>query len=131
MGASAKWAVGFEIFIGLGALFGGGQFIIAPDGHLLGMTTQTLAASPFRNYLVPGIILFTFVGVAPLVAAAMTLRRHPLAPLAATAVGVILIGWISVEMVFLAGPGSLAWSLYLVVGTALATIGFMWWRSAR
>lgn len=124
----ARAAVALEILLGVGALFGGGQFIIAPDGHLLGMTTTMLAGTPFRSYLVPGIILFTFVGVAPLLAAAITLRRQAIAPLAAIAVGLILIGWICVEMVVLAGPGSLAWAFYLVLGTTLVGIGFGWWR---
>jgi hypothetical protein len=126
----ARLAVVLEIFLGLGALFGGGALILGPNGHLLGMPTALLAGSPFPSYLVPGIILFTFVGVAPLVAAAITFRRHPIAPLAAIAVGLTLIGWVSVEMVVLAGLGSLAWTLYLVLGACIATIGVAWWRSS-
>ena len=129
--AIARLAVVLEIFLGIGALFGGGVFLLAPDGHLLGMTTRTLAGSPFRSYLVPGIILFVFVGVAPLLAAAITVRRLAMAPLAAVAVGLTLIGWISVEMVVLAGLGSLAWTLYLVLGTCIAAVGVVWWRSQR
>jgi len=127
----ARLAVAFEIFLGLGALFGGGAFILAPDGHLLGMPTKLLSGSPFPSYLLPGIILFVFVGLAPLMAAAMTIRRQALAPLAAVAVGLTLIGWVSVEMVILAGPGSLAWALYLVLGAIIAAIGVAWRRSSR
>lgn len=126
----ARLAVALEIFLGLGALFGGGAFILAPDGHLLGMPTKLLAGSPFPSFLVPGIILFTFVGLAPLLAAAITVRRQAFAPLAAVAVGLTLIGWVSVEMVVLAGPGSLAWALYLVLGALIAAIGVAWWRSS-
>jgi hypothetical protein len=79
---------------------------------------------------VPGIVLFTFVGVAPLLAAAMTVRRQAFAPIAAVAVGLTLIGWVSVEMVVLAGPGSLAWALYLVLGACIAMVGVGWWRSS-
>src|SRR6202165_1263434 len=100
----ARLAIVLEVFLGLGALFGGGAFILAPDGHLLGMPASLLAGSPFPSYLVPGIILFTFVGIAPLLAAAITVRRQAFAPVAAVAVGLTLIGWVSVEMVVLAGP---------------------------
>jgi hypothetical protein len=127
----ARVAAALEIFLGLGALFGGGQFIVAPDGHLLGMTTATLAGSPFQSYLVPGIMLFICIGVGPLLAAALTLRRHPSAPLAGLAVGLVLVGWIAVEMVFLAGIGSLAWTFYLVLGCCIAAIGIVWWRASR
>jgi hypothetical protein len=34
-------------------------------------------------------------------------------------------------MVVLAGLGSLAWSLYLVLGASIAAIGVGWWRSYR
>ncbi len=122
-------AVVLEVFLGLGALFGGGALILAPDGHLLGMPVKLLAGSPFPSFLVPGIILFSLIGVGPLMAAAITLRRQALAPLAAVAVGVTLIGWVSVEMVVLAGLGSLAWTLYLVLGASIAAIGVGWWRS--
>jgi len=126
----ARLAVVLEVFLGLGALFGGGAFILAPDGHLLGMPTKLLAGSPFPSYLVPGIILFTFVGIAPLVAAAMIVRRQAFAPIAAMAVGLTLIGWVSVEMVVLAGLGSLAWALYLVLGACISAVGVAWWRSS-
>ncbi|MBJ7613112.1 MAG: hypothetical protein DLM67_23065 [Candidatus Nephthysia bennettiae] len=120
-----------EIFLGIGALFGGGAFLLGPDGHLLGMTTKTLSGSPFGSYLVPGILLFVFVGVAPLLAAAIAVRRQGIAPLAAMAVGLTLIGWVSVEMVVLAGLGSLARAFYLVLGTCIAAVGVAWWRSSR
>src|ERR1700675_1064190 len=70
----ARLAVALEVFLGLGALFGGGAFILGPDGHLLGMPTKLLAGSPFTSYLIPGIILFTFIGIAPLLSAAITVR---------------------------------------------------------
>ncbi len=127
----ARLAVALEIFLGLGALFGGGALILAPDGHLLGMPTKLLAGSPFPSFLVPGMTLFTLIGVAPLLAAAFTVRRQALAPLAAVAVGLTLIGWVSVEMVVLAGLGSLAWTMYLVLGTSIVAIGVAWWRSSR
>jgi hypothetical protein len=126
----ARLAIALEVFLGLGALFGGGALILAPDGDLLGMPTKVLAGSPFSSFLVPGIILFTLVGLAPVLAAAVTARRQAFAPFAAVAVGLTLIGWVSVEMVVLAGLGSLAWAFYLVLGACIAAIGVAWWRSS-
>jgi hypothetical protein len=119
----------FEIFLGIGALFGGIQFILAPDGHLLGVPLSMLAGTPFRSFLVPGLLLFTFVGVAPIVAAAVTARRRAIGPLAALAVGLTLMGWITVEMVIFAGLTSLFWAFYLVLGTVIAAVGVAWRRS--
>src|SRR3984893_15636474 len=126
----ARLAVGLEIFLGIGALFGGGALILAPDGHLLGMPTKLLSGSPFSSYLVPGLVLFTLIGLAPLLAATITVRRQALAPLAAVAVGLTLIGWVSVEMVLFAGISSLLWVFYLLLGTCMVAIGVTWRRSS-
>ena len=117
-----------EIFLGIGALFGGSQFILAPDGHLLGLPLKMLAGTPFHSFLVPGLLLFTLVGVAPMLAAVITARRGAIGPLAALAVGVTLMGWITVEMVIFAGLTSLFWAFYLVLGTVIAAVGMAWSR---
>lgn len=124
-----RLAMVLEIFLGIGALFGGIQFILAPDGHLLGVPLSMLAGTPFHSFLAPGLLLFTFVGVAPIVAAAITARRRAIGPLAAVAVGVTLMGWITVEMVLFAGFTSLFWAFYLVLGTAIAAVGLAWSRT--
>ena len=53
-------------FHGLGAIFGGGIFIISPMGKLFGMPFSILYNSPFTNFLVPGFILFTILGLFPI-----------------------------------------------------------------
>src|ERR1700726_1728384 len=124
-----RLAMVLEIFLGIGALFGGIQFILAPDGHLLGVPLSMLAGTPFHSFLVPGLLLFTFVGLGPIVAAAVTARRRAFGPLAAFAVGLTLMGWITVEMVIIAGLTSLFWAFYLVLGTAIAAVGVAWSRT--
>jgi hypothetical protein len=123
-----RLAVVLEIFLGIGALFGGGQFILAPDGHLVGIPPSMLAGTPFHSFLVPGLLLFTFIGVGPILAATITARRWAIGPLAALAVGLTLMVWITAEMVIFAGLTSLFWAFYLVLGTAIAAVGVAWRR---
>jgi hypothetical protein len=52
--------------LGLGAIFGGGVLIISPSGKLFGMPLSMLDNSPFNNFLIPGIILFTVLGLVPI-----------------------------------------------------------------
>ena len=52
-------------FLGLGALGGGGVLIISPSGELIGMPLSVIQYSPFVNFLIPGIILFTVLGIMP------------------------------------------------------------------
>lgn len=53
-------------FLGLGAIGGGGVLIISPSGKLMGMPLSILTHSPFSNFLIPGIILFSVFGIVPI-----------------------------------------------------------------
>ena len=53
-------------FLGFGAIGGGGALIIFPSGNLLGMPLYMLDNSPFNSFLIPGTILFTVLGVCPI-----------------------------------------------------------------
>ena len=62
-------------FLGLGAIFGGGVFIISPSGKLLGMPLSFLDHSPFEDFLIPGIILFFVLGIAPVAVASALIKK--------------------------------------------------------
>jgi hypothetical protein len=54
------------LFLGVSAIGGGGALIISPSGKLLGgLPLSILAHSPFSDFFVPGIILFTILGLFP------------------------------------------------------------------
>ena len=103
------------LFLSVGALAGGGALVAAPDGSALGVPVALLAGTPFPAYLVPGVLLFTFVGIYPAeVAFALwrrpswqwpeTLnpyRRRHWAWAAGWSVGVVLIVWILSQMLLL------------------------------
>ena len=113
---AAAWAtIGLLAFIGIGAVISGAMLFAAPDGHLMQWTTDQLAHTPFSNYLIPGIILFTFVGIFPLFVAYGLVkrpgwawpdainpaRRMHWAWTGAWAAGVIMLIWIGTEMALL------------------------------
>ena len=63
-------------FLGLGAIGGGGALIISPSGKLLGgLPLSILARSPFTDFLIPGIILFTVLGLFPSVLVYFLLKK--------------------------------------------------------
>ena len=62
-------------FLGMGAIFGGAVFIISPSGELFGMPLSMLNNSPFKNFLIPGIILFLVLGLAPVVIAIALIKK--------------------------------------------------------
>ncbi|MDB4918658.1 MAG: hypothetical protein JWQ54_641 [Mucilaginibacter sp.] len=102
-------------FLGLGAIGGGAVLIISPMGALLGMPVSMLERSPFNSFLIPGIILFTMLGLAPCLLIPALLKK-PACKLAeklncfpdmhwswtySVYVAFALIIWIQFQMVFL------------------------------
>jgi hypothetical protein len=65
-----------QVFLGLNALIGGGAFLLAPDGHLIQMPLSNLKNTPFSDFLIPGLLLFIFVGIFP-IAVAYSLWKRP------------------------------------------------------
>ncbi len=62
-------------FLGLGAIFGGTVLIISPSGRLFGMPLSMLKNSPFNNFLLPGIILITILGIFPAVLSVVLVKK--------------------------------------------------------
>jgi len=57
-----------HLIVGIGAMGGGLAAIINPQAPL-GMPVDVLKNSPFSNYLMPGIILFTILGLGNFISA--------------------------------------------------------------
>lgn len=55
-----------HLVIGISAFAGGGSLMWAPDGSLLGMNEGWLLHTPFSNYFIPGLFLFLFIGILPM-----------------------------------------------------------------
>ncbi|MDP3467261.1 MAG: hypothetical protein Q8S11_02935 [Daejeonella sp.] len=102
-------------FLGLGAIGGGGVLILSPSGQLMGMPLSLLEHSPFTSFLIPGIILFTMLGLAPFLLI-FALLKKPESSFAemlncfndmhwswtfSIYMAFVLIIWIQVQMVFL------------------------------
>ena len=106
-----KLLVALLLLLAVNALYGGVALIADPSGGLLGMPVSLLAGSPFRDYLVPGLMLLALLGVLPLVVAWGLWFRPAWARverfevdgawLAALFVGASLIVWILVQMTIL------------------------------
>jgi hypothetical protein len=112
-----------QIFIGIGAVPVGLMFIIDPTGAGLGFSLESLADTPFRNYLVPGIFLLCVNGIGSLTGAFLTLRRQGLAGLAAAGLGAFLMAWIVVQVITLGPPIHWLQIMYFVLGAVELLLG--------
>lgn len=86
---------------GTGALFGGWQLIAHPDGSSGFMPVSVLEHSPFRDFLIPGLVLFIFNGLSSLIILALILIRYKNAPLLIAVQGAILTGWIAIQILMI------------------------------
>ena len=115
------------LFNGIGAVYGGGSFILYPDGSGMQMPLSWLRHSPFTDYLLPGIILFTCNGVLSLFTLYMLLRNHKFAAGMVMVQGLVLTGWIICQVILL----QVIYYLHFVlgsVGLALLLSGWMYNR---
>jgi len=111
-----------EAFVALSAFAAGAMFVVEPSGRLMGMSEDTLARSPFGSYLVPGIVLFVLVGGTQALAAWAEMRRWPRAGWLSVVAGVVLAGWIAVQVAIIGLGHPMQPSLF-VVGAGIAGIG--------
>jgi hypothetical protein len=126
-------------FLGLSAIGGGGALIISPSGKLLGgLPLSILARSPFNDFLVPGIILFTVLGLFPSVLVYFLLNKTE-SKLAehfnffkdmywawsfSIYVAFALIIWIQVETIYIQGVGGLQ-TFYMLYAIPLIFVALL------
>ena len=123
----AKAALVLEVLLSVGALGGGLVLMIAPRGEIMPLPLSALAGSPFDTYFVPGLILFSVIGLGPLVAAVLTWTRHPVAPFLALVVGAGLLIWVAVEVAIIGYSNEPPLqAIYGVLGVAILLVALRW-----
>ena len=117
------------LFNSCGALYGGWQLITDPTGNKLGMPLSVLQYSPFDSFLMPGIILFLANGVFGFIVLYLMFFRYKNYTLAIIAQGIILLGWIIVQMLMLRTVNTLQLVMGLT-GVLLLCLGYLMYRKA-
>jgi hypothetical protein len=136
-------------FLGFGGIVSGALLFSAPDGRLMGMSVDLLKGSPFPNFLIPGLILFLFVGVFQLFVGyglvthgtwngpdiINPFKGYHWAWTASWVAGVIMLIWIIVETVLLGyisilQPIILIWGLIIITLTLLPNVRHYYKRKA-
>lgn len=89
-----------EAFVALGALYGGWNLMTDPSGRSMMMSLDWIKTSPFPDYLVPGIVLFTFNGIGSAFAAVVSFMRVRLGGWLGIFFGGFLFLWICVQVYY-------------------------------
>jgi hypothetical protein len=87
-------------FVGIGGMAGGMAAITNPQAPL-GAPVELLKNSPFSNFLIPGIILFTIIGVGNVISALVLLFKSRYQAYVSGVFGSALVIWIVVQCIML------------------------------
>jgi hypothetical protein len=115
--------VGLDGFTALTAVGGGVALAAGLEGDRF--PAGLLRGTPFRSYVVPGLILGGAVGGSAAVATACVLRSPWLGARASTLAGAVLMGWVAGEVLILRAPGarSRVEAAYFGIGLLMAGLG--------
>lgn len=89
------------LFNGSGALIGGYSLMRYPDGHMMQLDPSLLQHTPFTNYFIPGLILFMANGCLSTIIIWMLVAKKTRTGVAMIAQGMILGGWIIIQMLLI------------------------------
>jgi len=83
------------------SLLSGLQMISNPEGGTFNLQVNLLGGTPFKNFMVPGLILTSFVGSVNLIAVLYTIQSHPCRFIWSIAGGILICIWSLVELILI------------------------------
>ncbi|HRH66634.1 MAG TPA: hypothetical protein PLU53_10090 [Bacteroidia bacterium] len=128
------------LILSISALAAGFSFITDPGGKGIGIDLSYISRTPFKNFLLPGLILFICIGILPLLVFAGLIFRpewkamnllniYPNKHWAWTYSlysGIVLIAWIAVQITmvdyFFLQPVCIALGLFILILTLLPSV---------
>jgi hypothetical protein len=102
-------------FLALNA-FGGGYYGMTGAKNI---PLEWLHGSPFQNYFIPSLFLFSVIGGSALVAAIAVFSQSPIARVAALFCGTIVLFWIAVQVIII---GYVSWMQPVTAAAAIAIL---------
>ena len=110
-------------FIAVTSTLSGLLMISHPDGGILNLPLGLLDGTPFKNFLIPGILMTTIVGLVNLLAVFFNMQRHPNRYNWAMAGGIMISGWIIAQMIL---TREIHWLhfIYLSIGLLIILISY-------
>lgn len=104
---------GLHLFVGIGAMSGGLGAILNPENPM-GVSTDFLKHSPFNNFLIPGIILFTVIGLGNVFSAVIMHYKVKFEGYICSIFSWALVIWIIVQCIMLNTIASLHVIFFLI-----------------
>jgi hypothetical protein len=123
--AATRYSLGGLLAFGALNAFAGGYYGMSGAEDV---PREWLEGSPFKNYFIPGLVLFVVVGGSLLAAAIVVFAGLRLACLVAIAAGVVVLGWLAAETLII---GYVSWMQPATTIGALLILLLAWLQPKR
>ncbi|MDP1802945.1 MAG: hypothetical protein Q8L81_16405 [Bacteroidota bacterium] len=117
-------SISLMLLVALNALVAGYLFISDPSGSKLQIPVTWLQHSPFKDFLIPGIVLFTVNGILNIVAAIFAIFKWKNWPKMIYIQGLLLTSWIIIQIIMLQDLNFLH---YILAGIGILLM-FLGWQ---
>ena len=86
---------------GAGALYGGSSLMFHPDGSGLRLSLSLLKHAPFRDFMIPGFVLFIVNGLFSVTALLLTATHYRGYDRYVVAQGILLMCWLGIQILLI------------------------------
>jgi hypothetical protein len=107
----------------IGAFYGGISLIMYPDGNNLQLSLDLLEHTPFKNYLIPGILLLIANGLFCAIVLVKVFRNNRNYGKFILAQGTILTGWIVIQILLI----RMIFFLHIILGSVGIILIILGW----
>ncbi len=114
---------------GVSAVYGGWQMIDRPDGTSLDLPLQYLRYTPFNDYLLPGILLLSMIGIYSIALFAMVIGGAAKYGWLLIIQGFVLSLWIIAQLIYNI-PFSILHGLFLFISVIFIYTGMVKLRTS-
>ncbi len=110
--------------IGIGAVAAGWGFISEPNGSGVGIPLEYLKNSPFDDFLIPGIVLFSVNGLASIAGAVLAFMKNHYSGIFTMVLGAAMMIWIGAQVYWMDWSSWLQ-PTFLAIGVVEMALGFL------
>lgn len=114
---------GLQLFVALGAIPVGYAMLTDPSGESTKLSVDILRGTPFRDFFIPGLVLFAVNGIGSFIGAWFSLGRSKFAGSLGMLSGLLLIGWLLFQIYWI-GLYPVQQLTFLGVGMSEVYLGY-------
>jgi hypothetical protein len=118
------------LFIGVGAVIAGWMLIRNPSGDSIGLSLKLLKDSPFKDYFIPGLVLFAVNGIGSLICSLLISTNQRYFGITTMILGVAMIIWIAAEVYWVSDKSFLQPTMF-AIGVLEILLGFLLSRQPK